>query len=265
MKIVTTRETLFFNVARLVVDGQRGGTAFFIATASPKRVAAPLFLVTAKHVVAKAREVLAYFHAGTSEPELTTPIELSLPDRWYFHPDPRVDVAIQDFRHFEGDLNRAGRDAFLFAVTTTQCVAKWSQAQHPLQELMRVPQSIDELFFIGYPNNYYDPATGLPVMRRGLTATPLWLDYENEPAFLMDAAVLRGSSGSPVFHIDWHNRDLARRSARLVGIVSESIQPKQVGSLEYRENHDQHIYLGRIYKAHTIVETIEAYARDPGA
>jgi hypothetical protein len=266
MKIVTTPEMLFFNVIRLVVDGCRGGTAFFVASVSRTSDVGPLFLVTAKHVVANAREVLAYFQAGSSEPELTTPIEFTLPDRWYFHPDPRVDVAILGSEHIEADLKRAGRDAFLFAIATANFLAKWLVAPNPIFELLRVPQSIDELVFVGYPNNYYDPATGLPVMRRGLTATPLWLDYDGEPAFLIDAAVVRGSSGSPVFHVDWQNRDLARRVARLIGIVSESVQPKHVGRFDAANgDENKHIYLGRIYKAHTIIETIEAYTRDSGA
>ncbi len=39
----------------------------------------------------------------------------------------------------------------------------------------------------------------LPVVRRGITATPVSVDFERRPAFLIDASIFPGSSGSPVF------------------------------------------------------------------
>ena len=39
----------------------------------------------------------------------------------------------------------------------------------------------------------------MPILRRGTTATPIALNFEGRPEFLIDAAVYPGSSGSPVF------------------------------------------------------------------
>jgi len=39
----------------------------------------------------------------------------------------------------------------------------------------------------------------VPVMRRGITATPPYLDFMGKQEFLIDASIFPGSSGSPVF------------------------------------------------------------------
>ena len=45
----------------------------------------------------------------------------------------------------------------------------------------------------------YDQVNLIPITRTGMTATPLQLDYDGRPSFLIDASVFPGSSGSPVF------------------------------------------------------------------
>jgi len=62
--------------------------------------------------------------------------------------------------------------------------------------------ALEEVVFVGYPNNLFDKANLTPIMRRGSTATPVALDYGRRPAFLIDAAVFPGSSGSPVLIFD---------------------------------------------------------------
>lgn len=39
----------------------------------------------------------------------------------------------------------------------------------------------------------------MPLVRRGVTVSPVYLDYNNQPIFLIDAACSSGSSGTPVF------------------------------------------------------------------
>lgn len=59
--------------------------------------------------------------------------------------------------------------------------------------------AIEEVTFIGYPSGIMDQRNRLPIVRRGITATPAWNDYDGKPEFLIDAGVYPGSSGSPVF------------------------------------------------------------------
>ena len=51
---------------------------------------------------------------------------------------------------------------------------------------------------IGYPFGLKDFINDLPVVRKGITATPAFLDYNSKKEFLCDIAVYPGSSGSPI-------------------------------------------------------------------
>ena len=57
----------------------------------------------------------------------------------------------------------------------------------------------EEIVFIGYPSGLRDEHNSTPLIRRGITASPIWNDFGNDPIFLIDAGVYPGSSGSPVF------------------------------------------------------------------
>ena len=59
--------------------------------------------------------------------------------------------------------------------------------------------SIEDVVMIGYPNGIIDTYNNKPVVRKGITATSLKLDYNGTPDFMIDIACFYGSSGSPVF------------------------------------------------------------------
>ena len=89
--------------------------------------------------------------------------------------------------------------------------------------------AIEDALFVGYPLDIYDRVNNLPIAREGMAATPLSVDYRCRPQFLVDASVVRGSSGSPVFVYyagPWNDRYgelLARRRALLPGIIGEPL------------------------------------------
>jgi hypothetical protein len=58
---------------------------------------------------------------------------------------------------------------------------------------------LEEVTFIGYPNGWADEAHHTPIVRRGITATPMSLNFSAKPVYLVDGSVFGGSSGSPVF------------------------------------------------------------------
>ncbi|MEQ1881892.1 MAG: hypothetical protein ABL878_13070 [Burkholderiales bacterium] len=55
---------------------------------------------------------------------------------------------------------------------------------------------------IGCPRGIYDEFNRIPIVRRGVTATPLRMAYQGNQEFLVDMACFPGSSGSPVFVFD---------------------------------------------------------------
>ncbi len=88
--------------------------------------------------------------------------------------------------------------------------------------------AIEELIFVGYPDGRWDSANQTPIVRRGITATPVWLDYDGLPYFLIDGAVFPGSSGSPVLVYNSGGFNVGGRFAigqrlMLVGVLTESL------------------------------------------
>ncbi len=129
--------------------------------------------------------------------------------------------------------------------------------------------------FIGYPDGLYDELNLTPIARKGITATPLHLDYGGDPAFLIDATVFPGSSGSPVFAApnairSNENRDLMLIASRmmLLGVLSSGFVTMEQGKIKpgpipppqgMAIEVEQMIGLGYVYKSSTVLETVENY------
>lgn len=69
----------------------------------------------------------------------------------------------------------------------------------PNKEQVDDLSAIETLTFIGYPAGLIDTKNSLPIVRQGISATPIWNDLDGSPYFLIDGGVFPGSSGSPVF------------------------------------------------------------------
>lgn len=59
-----------------------------------------------------------------------------------------------------------------------------------------------DVIMIGYPQGIYDDINNKPVLRKGITSSPIKLDFKGQPQFLLDISCHHGSSGSPVFIAD---------------------------------------------------------------
>lgn len=99
----------------------------------------------------------------------------------------------------------------------------------PNSEQVRNLSSMEQITFIGYPNGIYDTVNKIPVLRQGITATPIWNEFQGKKEFLIDAGVFPGSSGSPVFIYNsgsYPTNDGIVIGNRLlfVGIVTQTLQ-----------------------------------------
>lgn len=136
--------------------------------------------------------------------------------------------------------------------------------------------ALEDVVLVGYPNGICDRANNIPIMRRGVTATPVHLDYEGMPAFLIDASVFPGSSGSPVFLYNsggWSDRGksfMAGNRLCMLGILAKAFYRRSDGTLSFEEipaslrpvvKAQEMIDLGVVYKAQTVIETIEHLLR----
>jgi hypothetical protein len=106
------------------------------------------------------------------------------------HTSSELDLAVIPIGPALNQLEAAGRPAFFRSVSPDLI---------PTAEAREQLAALEEIVFIGYPSGIRDEKNASPLIRRGITSTPVWNDYEGKPTFLIDAGVFPGSSGSPVF------------------------------------------------------------------
>ncbi|WP_315775112.1 MULTISPECIES: serine protease [unclassified Bradyrhizobium] len=177
-------------------------------------------LLTNKHVVAGAVSVTLKLTRrrpdGSPDQEQTELLQLSDMQNWLPHPDPAVDLIIYPFSNIAQRLESEGRPIFYVALPDNII---------PTDEAVGSLSPLEDVVVVGYPDGISDAAHNIPVLRKGITASPAFLDFDGKREFLIDAAIFPGSSGSPVFLYNqgaWLNRDNQVQfgtRALLLGIV----------------------------------------------
>jgi hypothetical protein len=131
--------------------------------------------------------------------------------------------------------------------------------------------ALEEILFVGYPSGVWDQVNLMPILRRGTTATPIALDFEGKPEFLVDAAVYPGSSGSPVFVFQPEplrpNHSVGRKFL-FAGVIAavffreeaNHIVPAPVpANTNTMVMGSEMIDLGLVIKAQAVIDVINAY------
>lgn len=269
MRAETIAEKLFFVTCRIeaLISGSWSiATGFFYSVPTVEGEAE--FIVTNRHVVEAASEVRVTF---VNAPPVGDGVHVNLGQAFRadvpefqlyqttFHPDPEIDVAVIPLPEIRAVVTRNGRH--IFGQFTTPAISYGVEAELEIDAL-------EDLVFIGYPNGLYDEVHYLPVLRKGITATPIEVDHNGEPKFLMDAAVFPGSSGSPVFIYNngsFPTRDgnvvLASRIA-LVGILAAGPTRAVFGGIENINmalgvRLNELIGIGIVYKTRVIDEIVQ--------
>jgi hypothetical protein len=111
-------------------------------------------------------------------------------EQWIPHPDPIIDLCMLPIGIYLKQLQEA--NFFPHYVTLDNSLI-------PSEEQLKDLTPLEDIIMIGYPNGLWDSQNNLPIIRRGITATSVKIDYNGKKEFLIDAAVFPGSSGSPVF------------------------------------------------------------------
>ena len=234
------------------------------------------YLITNKHVIEGTDRGILTF---TVEPEAPDPAH-SQPDlrhhirnelsggywKWVGHPSDAVDVAALPIVQLLRELHEEGKRPYYNTIDTRL---------FPNATAFEQMDAIEELVFIGYPSGMYDRTNNLPLIRRGLAASPIQLDYEDKPVFLIDASVFPGSSGSPVLICNsgsWSDRGRSLRAGTrvcLLGILSSAFFRRNDGTIIFEEvpsaqrpvvKTEEMIDLGVVFKARTIMEALEHLA-----
>jgi hypothetical protein len=208
------------------------GTGFLFALFQHNGQNVPV-IVTNKHVVAgAARGVLRWtLRTAENRPDYGKFIDVEIADfekAWIPHPDAQVDLAIFPCARMLDSLNQADKSAFLVTIDPSLV---------PTSAELRDLTPLEDVLIVGYPDGIFDSKNNVPVFRRGITATPAYLDFEGRKEFLIDAAIFPGSSGSPVFLFNqgsWANRNggltLGGR-VKLLGVVYAVAQHNANGEI----------------------------------
>lgn len=273
MQVETAAEQLFFTTA--YVRGKGPETSWvgtgFVHSVEVEGGTLHL-LVTNKHVLAGATAIAVRMVEGKPDggPILGRSTEITTEGMhdglWVGHPDERVDVGVFPIGNVVNTMAENGHPPFFRAI---------GDEHFADAALVSELDALEPVTFIGYPAGLYDEVNFLPIARQGTTATPIAVDYAGLPAFMIDASVFQGSSGSPVFLRQQGmfatrdgNTKVGNRLALLGvlaavqtrNVVGKIIETRTVLGVSVPEVLD----LGIVYKASAIRETVDRLLKQIG-
>ena len=271
MEVNSIAEQLYFTTVRVDtvdVNGNAGSGTGFIFSHKYKGKEYP-FIVTNKHVIKNAKTGgITFIKDDNGKPKLGDSFRIeneNFENLWFGHQDENVDIAITPLVPIQNYIKSLGINIFFRNISFDLI---------PTENNLKELDALEDIVFIGYPNGIWDTKNFIPIMRKGTTATPLHIDFENEKKFLIDASVFGGSSGSPVFIYNtgtyankgggtvvgtriyfvgvvaavYHKNDLNE----IISIpIPTATKPVAVGK--------EMIDLGIVFKANTVPEVIEQF------
>ncbi|MCA3906947.1 trypsin-like peptidase domain-containing protein [Vibrio vulnificus] len=211
------------------------------------------FLVTNYHVIHKADRVLIEFIEGNDTgPVRDKKMRVELDGEFSRQfVDTSHDLAVIPLAPILNQFASSGKTVFYRTISPNMI---------PTSEQANEFSAIEDVTFIGYPSGIYDFKNSSPLVRKGITSTPVWNDFKGEKCFLIDAGVFPGSSGSPVFIYNEGSYTTSQGIAigsRLLflGIISETIiRNDGVSSNVY-------LGLGKVIKAQVLQNFVSGIAR----
>ena len=269
MKIETVAEQLLFSTLRIQTETSVG-TGFIVGHRWGHDKQGP-FLVTNKHVVDGSAKASLTFtlemeNDGAKVPSLGQKHIVNLSEGgwvWTGHPSEDIDIAAMPLGPLVNHLRQRGICPFFRGIQTDLI---------PDEATLEDLDAVEDILFVGYPSGVYDQVNNLPVSRKGTTATHPSIDYNGRPIFLIDASVFPGSSGSPVLILD-NGLSIKRAGTKprrnrvvFLGVLSQVLYREEDGTLEFRQTPAsitpvirtrEMLDLGLVYKARTVIETIE--------
>lgn len=270
MEVTSIAEKLLFVTVRIDTLNSKGkngsGTGFiFLHKYKGEEV---LCIVTNKHVIKNAvKGGITFMKKKDEKPTLGDSFRLEFDNfeqLWKGNDSPDIDVAVTSLVPLLEQIKQRHNVDIYFNHISSEDI--------PTESQIKEIDAIEDITFVGYPNGIWDKKNYTPILRRGTTATHYAIDFENEKKFLIDASVFGGSSGSPVFL--YNSGSYSRKGGALVGgnrlyflgIVAAVFYRNSVNEIRSIPIPTSNINvsigqemidLGMVFKASTIVETIE--------
>ena len=191
-------EQIEFCTTRIEGQNNQGqiwtGTGFFfnLSLSDSQNRIMPL-IITNKHVVNNAVQLTIQFSKAdeNGDPLYSKPYRMATSDMSsiVYHPNPDVDLCGIPYLPLIGLVQSLQGKVFH---------KHFDNSNIPSQQQLEDLDAVEDIMMIGYPNALWDSAHNMPIIRKGITATPVWLDHNGKKEFVIDAACFPGSSGSPV-------------------------------------------------------------------
>lgn len=262
-------ELLEFSTVRLETVDEEGklwaSSGFFYMVSrreDPNR--GQLFIITNRHAVEGMKKVsFCMSKKGNDggpvyEKPLRHEIEMQSMQVVYLE-DADIDICAIPITLFVNIRQQTGSQIFYQSLSEDLIIT---------EEEVKGLDAVEDIIMIGYPNGLWDEEHNIPLIRKGITSTPVYLDFNGKPEFMIDAACFQGSSGSPVLICDQgQHRDkfgsivLGGTRLKLLGVLYKApvmnikgeliIESKPEQSTEIKSNTRIPVNIGRVvnYKA----------------
>lgn len=190
VKIQTVDSVVVRDGKELSFGGYATGLFFLFDTKQGKVPA----MITTKTAIATARSVTFFFLDadtagmpvyGNLRPVTVAKNELAT----IFHPDAEVDLAMILINPILDYLQKQ---------KIRISYHNLDESLIPNDSVMHTLNVIDDLLMIGHPAGIRPELNGVPFVKKGVSATPMFLDYQQKKEFIADIPVYDGSSGAPV-------------------------------------------------------------------
>jgi len=236
--------------------GQSSGTGFFFSFLDKENPnqSIPL-LVTNYHVIQDITRGIFEFVLRENDMPTKQKIRVEFdPSVIRINEPPEIDLVAIPIAPIINELEVKHKPVFFRSIT-----------QEIIPDIQQINDlsAIEEVIFIGYPSGLSDSYNMSPIVRRGITATPVWNKFKGKDAFLIDAGVFPGSSGSPVFLFNQGsyssgNTIIIGSRIFFLGILAETF----IGSVQSNVSNEQSkvfLGLGEVINSNTILEYLNKF------
>lgn len=194
------------------------GTGFFFNFANEDSKTRLFGIVTNKHVISGEPEVrfqIASCNKENNSRDCVNKITFDIhTENFMLHPEEDIDLAVLPFGPIIRELNSRGVAPYFVSYS-------WNSIP-PVEYHGHFIVGSD-IYMVGYPDGLWDEKNLLPLMRKGILATSMDVDFQGKPDFAIDCAVFGGSSGSPIFCERPALDDGSPHASFLIGILHSGV------------------------------------------